>query len=69
VALALILTSAVAQVACSAPVAGRLRPIPPAAAAAEGAVSITFRRHASFLIESPDGVRIVIDYNDSIRHR
>jgi L-ascorbate metabolism protein UlaG (beta-lactamase superfamily) len=36
------------------------------AAAEAGAVSITFLGHASFLIESPQGVRIVTDYNDYI---
>ena len=37
------------------------------AAAAEKQVAITFLGHASFLIESPAGVRIVTDYNDLIR--
>ena len=37
------------------------------AAASEGTVSITFLGHASFLIESPGGVRVVTDYNDMIR--
>jgi L-ascorbate metabolism protein UlaG (beta-lactamase superfamily) len=32
-----------------------------------GAVAVTFLGHASFLIESPQGVRIVTDYNDVIR--
>ena len=32
-----------------------------------GAVRITFIGHASFLIESPRGVRIVTDYNDYVR--
>ena len=31
-----------------------------------GAVTVTFLGHASFLIESPQGVRIVTDYNDLI---
>lgn len=39
----------------------------PAAAQDEPAVSVTFLGHASFLIESPQGVRIVTDYNDMIR--
>jgi L-ascorbate metabolism protein UlaG (beta-lactamase superfamily) len=38
-----------------------------AAAGAEPAVAITFLGHASFLIESPAGVRIVTDYSDAIR--
>jgi L-ascorbate metabolism protein UlaG (beta-lactamase superfamily) len=53
-----------AQAACSEVVAGaRLW----RAAAQENAVAIRFLGHASFLIESPDGVRIVTDYNDMIR--
>jgi len=54
-----------AQAACTGAVAGG--PLHLAAAGAEEAVSITFLGHASFLIESPDGVRIVTDYNDAIR--
>jgi L-ascorbate metabolism protein UlaG (beta-lactamase superfamily) len=54
-----------AQAACTGMVAGG--PLRLAAAAAEEAVSITFLGHASFLIESPGGVRIVTDYNDVIR--
>jgi L-ascorbate metabolism protein UlaG (beta-lactamase superfamily) len=53
------------QAACTGVVAGR--PLHLAAASAEEAVSITFLGHASFLIESPGGVRIVTDYNDAIR--
>jgi L-ascorbate metabolism protein UlaG (beta-lactamase superfamily) len=56
-----------AQAACTGPVAWRLGPIHLAAAVPDGAVSITFLGHASFLIESPAGVRIVTDYNDAIR--
>jgi L-ascorbate metabolism protein UlaG (beta-lactamase superfamily) len=37
-----------------------------AAAALDKTVAITFLGHASFLIESPQGVRIVTDYNDLI---
>jgi L-ascorbate metabolism protein UlaG (beta-lactamase superfamily) len=37
-----------------------------AAAAPDKTVAITFLGHASFLIESPQGVRIVTDYNDLI---
>jgi L-ascorbate metabolism protein UlaG (beta-lactamase superfamily) len=63
---AVVITSmAAAQAACTGVVAGW--PLRRAAAGAEEAVSITFLGHASFLIESPDGVRIVTDYNDMIR--
>ena len=55
-----------AQAACTGVVAGRW-PLRLAAAGPEEAVSITFLGHASFLIESPGGVRIVTDYNDAIR--
>jgi L-ascorbate metabolism protein UlaG (beta-lactamase superfamily) len=54
-----------AQAACAGVVAGG--PLRLAAVGTEQAVSITFLRRASFLIESPDGVRIVTDYNDAIR--
>jgi len=37
-----------------------------AAAQEHGAVAITFLGHASFLVESPEGVRIVTDYNGMI---
>src|SRR5712692_3028905 len=37
------------------------------AAAEDAAVAISFLGHASFLIESPDGVKIVTDYNDMVR--
>jgi len=37
-----------------------------AAAQPEQSVAITFLGHASFLVESPEGVRIVTDYNDMI---
>jgi L-ascorbate metabolism protein UlaG (beta-lactamase superfamily) len=37
-----------------------------AAAQPEQAVAISFLGHASFMIESPEGVRIVTDYNDMI---
>jgi L-ascorbate metabolism protein UlaG (beta-lactamase superfamily) len=52
---------------CTAVVAGRLGPLHLAGGVPEKAVSITFLGHASFLIESPAGVRIVTDYNDAIR--
>jgi L-ascorbate metabolism protein UlaG (beta-lactamase superfamily) len=66
VAIASIIPS-VAQAACTGVVAGGPRLVRLAAAGPEGGVSITFLGHASFLIESPAGVRIVTDYNDSIR--
>ncbi len=55
-----------AQAACSSIVAGegvRLWRV----AAEESAVAIDFLGHASFLIESPQGVKIVTDYNDMVR--
>jgi len=66
VAIASIIPSA-AQAACTGVVAGGPGLVRLAAAGPEGGVSITFLGHASFLIESPAGVRIVTDYNDSIR--
>src|SRR6266480_6375695 len=60
-----ITSMAAAQAACTGVIAGGPRLL--AAAEAEEAVSITFLGHASFLIESPGGVRIVTDYNDAIR--
>ena len=56
-----------AQAACTGVIADRRGPVHLAADVSEGAVSITFLGHASFLIESPAGVRIVTDYNDAIR--
>jgi L-ascorbate metabolism protein UlaG (beta-lactamase superfamily) len=56
-----------AQAACTGVVAGGQAPMWLAAAGPEGTVVITFLGHASFLIESPAGVRIVTDYNDAIR--
>ncbi len=54
-----------AQAACSEVVAGaRLWRV---AAAEESAVAIGYLGHASFLIESPQGVKIVTDYNDMVR--
>jgi L-ascorbate metabolism protein UlaG (beta-lactamase superfamily) len=55
-----------AQAACTGVVAGdgtRLW----RAATGDGTVSISFLGHASFLIESPDGVRVVTDYSDLTR--
>jgi len=48
------------------------RAIPPALRVAElaaGEVRLTFVGHATFLIESPQGVRIATDYNDYVRPR
>jgi L-ascorbate metabolism protein UlaG (beta-lactamase superfamily) len=59
--------AATARGACTGVVAGSDVPLRLAAAIPEGAVAITFLGHASFLIESPAGVRIVTDYNDAIR--
>jgi L-ascorbate metabolism protein UlaG (beta-lactamase superfamily) len=56
-----------AQAACTGVVAGRLGALRLVAAGPREGVSITFLGHASFLIESPGGVRIVTDYNDAIR--
>jgi L-ascorbate metabolism protein UlaG (beta-lactamase superfamily) len=56
-----------ARAECTGVVAGRLGPLHLAHGAPEGGVSITFLGHASFLIESPAGVRVVTDYNDMIR--
>ena len=68
-ALALLALTAVApaSAACSGVVAGEKARLWPAASAAEKHVAIEFLGHASFLIESPQGVRIVTDYNDLIR--
>jgi L-ascorbate metabolism protein UlaG (beta-lactamase superfamily) len=55
-----------ARAECTGVVAGRLGPLHLAGGVPEGAVSITFLGHASFLIESPAGVRVVTDYNDMI---
>ena len=59
--------SARGEAACTGVVAGRLGPLHFAGGVPEGSVSITFLGHASFLIESPAGVRVVTDYNDAIR--
>ncbi len=56
-----------AQAACSEVVAGEGVRLWRVATAEESAVAIGFLGHASFLIESPQGVRIVTDYNDMIR--
>ena len=65
-ALALLALAGPAWAACTGVVAGdgtRLW----RAAAGDGTVAITFLGHASFLIESPGGVRVVTDYNDLVR--
>ena len=64
--IASLMTSGV-QAACTGVVAGRNGLLHLTGAGPEGGVSITFLGHASFLIESPGGVRIVTDYNDAIR--
>ena len=56
-----------ARAECTGVVAERLGPMHLAGGVPEGTVSITFLGHASFLIESPAGVRVVTDYNDMIR--
>jgi L-ascorbate metabolism protein UlaG (beta-lactamase superfamily) len=53
--------------ACDTKVAGPKPPIHLAAAPAKGSVTLTFLGHASFLIESPQGVSVVTDYNDYLR--
>jgi L-ascorbate metabolism protein UlaG (beta-lactamase superfamily) len=67
VALAL-LVPLTAWAACSGPVADQgARLWHAAASGPEDSVRLTFLGHASFLIESPQGVRIVTDYNGVIR--
>ena len=65
--LALALLTPAAQAACTGAVAGDGPRLWRAAATEKGSVAITFLGHASFLIESPQGVRIVTDYNDMVR--
>jgi L-ascorbate metabolism protein UlaG (beta-lactamase superfamily) len=67
VVLIIFLIASAAQATCTGVVAGRLGLLHLAGAVPEGAVSVTFLGHSSFLIESPAGVRIVTDYNDMIR--
>jgi L-ascorbate metabolism protein UlaG (beta-lactamase superfamily) len=55
-----------AQALCGGPVADSGARLWRVAVEAEKAVAITFLGHASFLVESPDGVRIVTDYNGMI---
>ena len=54
------------QEACPGFVATRTPRVIPAALA-RGEVSLTFVGHATFLIESPGGVRVATDYNDYVR--
>ena len=61
------LIASAAQAACTGVVAGRQGLLHLVGGVPEGAVGLTFLGHASFLIESPAGVRIVTDYNDMIR--
>ena len=56
-----------AQAACSGPVADHGARLRLASTGPEGGVGVTFLGHASFLIESPQGVTIVTDYNGVIR--
>jgi len=54
---------------CPGPVAARPPAVPAAlevAARSENEVRLTFIGHATFLIESPHGVRIATDYNDAV---
>jgi Beta-lactamase superfamily domain len=69
-ALAMALSTApvAASDACPGLVARRQSLIVPAALAKEE-VSITFVGHATFLIETPGGIRIATDYNDYVRPR
>ena len=56
-----------ASAACTGPVADGGARLWRAAAGPEDGVRLTFLGHASFLIESPQGVKIVTDYNGVIR--
>src|SRR3712207_2123374 len=51
---------------CPGIVARRALPIVPAALQ-KGEVRLTFVGHATFLIESPTGVKVATDYNDYVR--
>ena len=53
--------------ACDTKVARAEPPLQLTAASAKGSVNLTFLGHASFLIESPQGVSVVTDYNDYLR--
>src|SRR5262249_39050364 len=56
-----------ARAECTGAVADRVGQLRLAGGVPGKAVSITFLGHASFLIESPAGVRVITDYNDAIR--
>jgi L-ascorbate metabolism protein UlaG (beta-lactamase superfamily) len=65
-----LLLPAAARAACHGAIADLLRPrLVPASLTADASPSVrlTFLGHASFLIESPDGVTAVTDYNGFIR--
>ena len=53
--------------ACTGPVADEGARVRLASTGPEDGVRLTFLGHASFLIESPQGIRIVTDYNGVIR--
>jgi L-ascorbate metabolism protein UlaG (beta-lactamase superfamily) len=55
-----------AEEGCPGLVARRALPIVPAALAPDE-VRLTFVGHATFLIESPSGLRLATDYNDYVR--
>lgn len=63
----LVFLAPAAEAACAGVVASDGARFWQAAAEPEKSVAITFLGHASFLVESPAGVRIVTDYNDVIR--
>lgn len=63
---AALIGAAKAQEGCPGLVARRSLPIVPASLS-EGDVGLTFVGHATFLIESPGGLKIVTDYNDYVR--
>jgi L-ascorbate metabolism protein UlaG (beta-lactamase superfamily) len=65
-ALAALALTSPAQAACTGVVAQGGARLWRAAAGDEKAVAIDFLGHASFLIESPQGVKVVTDYNDMI---
>jgi L-ascorbate metabolism protein UlaG (beta-lactamase superfamily) len=66
-ALLALFTAAPASASCTGVVADGGARVWRAAAVPEKSVAVTFLGHASFLIESPQGVRIVTDYNDLVR--
>ena len=66
--LALVVATA-ARAECIGEVAGREGPPVLKAALKADEVGLTFVGHATFLIESPAGIRVVTDYNDYVRPR